>query len=332
MCSILSSAMDLETSLICIAVVAVSATVVFLTSLFGARETSYEEAVLEQRKRSGIEPLLPAKAAKKQEKKDKKEKEKKDKKMVKKAKKEKVTDKEKDDKEVISADEADIAEPEVVEDFIEESEELVEEQAEADLEEVEEVTPQTKHDHHKDRVEFKDINQIIILNDEEQEHLSQRRVSSSGPRKPILVHKQGSAEAINNDKPQTKARRGNSFDIVHPKDEFELIKHQEEKSRKSNLSNSSSREDLRQNTPPPVGGNRTFFTHNGDFVENNVNGESEPMADIKEETRSVSSRKGKKPKVTSATYSSGSGKKFDLDGLFNSVCLLRNLYHCSVFM
>ena len=42
--------MDLQTGLVCVGVVIVSAVVIFLVSMFGMREKSYEEALAEQRK------------------------------------------------------------------------------------------------------------------------------------------------------------------------------------------------------------------------------------------------------------------------------------------
>lgn len=42
--------MDLQTGLICVGVVVISAVVILLVSMFGMKEKSYEEAIAEQRK------------------------------------------------------------------------------------------------------------------------------------------------------------------------------------------------------------------------------------------------------------------------------------------
>lgn len=45
-----SSIMDIQTSLVYVGVVVISAAVVVLVSMFGIKEKSYEEAIAEQRK------------------------------------------------------------------------------------------------------------------------------------------------------------------------------------------------------------------------------------------------------------------------------------------
>lgn len=50
MCAVQSSIMDIQTSLVYVGVVVISAAVVVLVSMFGIKEKSYEEAIAEQRK------------------------------------------------------------------------------------------------------------------------------------------------------------------------------------------------------------------------------------------------------------------------------------------
>lgn len=74
-----------------------------------------------------------------------------------------------------------------------------------------------KHDH----IEFKVANEVVTLNEEEDQKLSERRLSRDDrPRKPILIRKGNVEKEPLND---SNVVRGNSFETVHPKDEFELV-------------------------------------------------------------------------------------------------------------
>ena len=82
---------------------------------------------------------------------------------------------------------------------------------------------------HEGHVEFKVVNEIVSLDEEMEEQLFKRKIEENKkPRKPILTNKgeakksgkeDGSLEQLVN-----KPSRGNSFETVHPKDDYELMK------------------------------------------------------------------------------------------------------------
>ena len=186
--------MDVQTPLICAGVVAVTSAVVYLSSVFGIRERTYEEAIEEQRRKNSLE--MGVKTNKKE---DKPKKEKKEKKKEKKEKKDKLKDKIVDpvgqpsEGTSISSDGRDVS-----------------------------ATRKTEH------VDFKPEPEVVLLNeDSPNETTIQRKTASNEkPIKPILTNKleqnpyqtQTLAENVNGN------GQRNSFDYILPKDELELLK------------------------------------------------------------------------------------------------------------
>ncbi|KAI1287657.1 Laminin subunit alpha-2 [Halotydeus destructor] len=213
------------TTLLSAAFVAIAGAIVFVVSYMSGifKETSYDEAVLSKREK--VEITNPSAKALKKEKKDKEKKEKEKKKEKKLAKRAARGDNDNDgskkSEEQTSSEQCQIVGGDVV----------------ATPEEAK-VTPLN----HKEHVEFETVNQVVIL-DDDLDTIKQRRPSMADekPRKPILVHKADSLNLTDSEIPiQSKPFRGNSFEVRHPKDDFELVKHKEEKAR----SLASSRDDL----------------------------------------------------------------------------------------
>lgn len=186
--------MDIQTALICVGVVAISAAVVFLTSFFGIREKSYEEAIEEQRRQNNWEPII------KPRKPEKTKKEKKDK--TKKLKKSKEEEK------------------------VEVKTELSFNEASTNELSSEEADTQAKSDH------IKIDPQPIVVELSAGDGVRERKVSNSKAPKPILINKTSEVAAAGDstatgdvdDKTEAELEHRNSFDILHPKDELELSK------------------------------------------------------------------------------------------------------------
>jgi hypothetical protein len=185
--------MDVQTPLICAGVVAVSAAVVYLTSILGIRERTYEEAIEEQRRRSSLETNV------KTSKTDKPKKEKKEKinKKINKKSKDKNND-------------------------------GVQQNSEPKIQIKESNSHEQSSSRKTEHVGFKSEPEIVVLNDDEQNidpKNRQKRASYDKPIKPILTNKndqytdQNQYIAV-----QGSGQRSNSFDLILPKDEFELLK------------------------------------------------------------------------------------------------------------
>lgn len=197
--------MDLQTSFVCAGIVAVSASVVYLTSVLGIKEKTYEEAIEEQRKRNHLDEIIkPNKSEKpKKDKKDKIKKSKDNKKP-----KEKVTDGESHS--VVDKNES-------------QSQQLNQQQNNANVNF--NVNASGKKVEH---VEFKSQPEVVILRDEElSESERQRRLSAASdksPSKPILVKKNETKHGANDLVAENRTQQKNSFDKLIPKDELELSK------------------------------------------------------------------------------------------------------------
>ncbi|CAG2104630.1 unnamed protein product [Medioppia subpectinata] len=183
--------MDLQTPLICAGVVAVTSAAVYLSSVFGMKERTYEEAIEEQRRRNSLDiSLKPNKTV------DKPKKEKKEKK------KEKLTKKDKPkDKSSIGAQQQS-TEPKPT---------------------VKESVRKTEH-----AVGFKAEPEVVLWSeDSESVDISkQRKPSYDKPIKPILLNK--SDQNIDLSQVLNESVNGrNSFDQILPKDDLELMKHYE---------------------------------------------------------------------------------------------------------
>jgi hypothetical protein len=184
--------MDVQTPLICAGVVAVSAAVVYLTSILGIRERTYEEAIEEQRRRSSLETNVKTSKTDKP-KKDKKEKLNK-----------KINKKSKDKNN----------------DGVQQNSEPKIQIKESDSHE-QNLSRKTEH------VGFKPEPEIVLLNSDEQniDIGKQKKASYDKPIKPILTNKndqyldQNQYIAVHG-----SGQRSNSFDLILPKDEFELLK------------------------------------------------------------------------------------------------------------
>ena len=199
--------MDLQTSFVCAGIVAVSASVVYLTSVLGIKEKTYEEAIEEQRKRNHLDEIVkPNKSEKpKKDKKDKIKKSKDNKKP-----KEKVTDGESHS--VVDKNES-------------QSQQLNQQQNNANVNVNVNVNASSKKVEH---VEFKPQPEVVILRDEElSESERQRKLSSASdksPSKPILVKKNETKHGANDLLAENRTQQKNSFDKLIPKDELELSK------------------------------------------------------------------------------------------------------------
>lgn len=93
------------------------------------------------------------------------------------------------------------------------------------------VTPAANADrdrHGHDRVEFKVANEIVLLDEVQDQVLSKRKVTvGEKPKKPILTKRSDASLPHSEDEDvatQGKGSRANSFDVMMPKDEYELIK------------------------------------------------------------------------------------------------------------
>ncbi|CAG2166396.1 unnamed protein product [Oppiella nova] len=188
--------MDFQTPLICAGVVAVTSAAVYLSSVFGIRERTYEEAIEEQRRRNSLDiSLKPNKSV------DKPKKEKKEKKKDKPNKKEKSKDK--------STNGSQPQQP------------SVEHKAT-----VKESVRKTEH-----AVGFKSEPEVVVLSDEPEDvDISKlRKTSYDKPIKPILMNKSEQNIDLSQVFNQTVTGR-NSFDQILPKDDFELLKDSSKKS------------------------------------------------------------------------------------------------------
>ncbi|XP_017883583.1 kinectin isoform X2 [Ceratina calcarata] len=162
--------MDVQTGLICVAVVVVSAAVIALVSMFGMKEKSYEEAIAEQRKLP--DDLLLNKKDKGKEKKHKN-------KAGKKVKEKKEEKEEKEDKE-------------------------------------------EKAEH----VQFEENPQILPLEPLPREGSKGSKKKSKHEKvKPILVNKDEPLVIVTElSSSQPLLAEANHFDLIHPKDDLELIR------------------------------------------------------------------------------------------------------------
>lgn len=71
-------------------------------------------------------------------------------------------------------------------------------------------------------VEFKVANEVVPLDEEHDQQLAKRQVhADERPKKPILTKRNESEPVADT---RTQIGRCNSFEVVHPKDEYELIK------------------------------------------------------------------------------------------------------------
>ena len=82
-----------------------------------------------------------------------------------------------------------------------------------------------RHDH----VEFKVSNEVVPLDEDHEELLAQRQVHvDEKPKKPILATRTregGASDTLDaGSEVRAQVSRGNSFDVMHPKDDYELIK------------------------------------------------------------------------------------------------------------
>ncbi|XP_031831405.1 uncharacterized protein LOC116426511 [Nomia melanderi] len=162
--------MDVQTGLVYVAVVVISAAVIVLVSMFGIKEKSYEEAIAEQRKLP--DDLLLSKKDKSKEKKHKN-------KAGKKVKEKKEEKEEKDDKE-----------------------------------------EKTEH------VQFEENPQILPLEPLLREgSKGNKKKGKSEKVKPILVNKDEPLVIVTELSPsQPLLAEANHFDLIHPKDDLELIR------------------------------------------------------------------------------------------------------------
>lgn len=201
--------MDVSTAVICVGVVVFSACVVYLTSVFGMREKTYEEALEEQKRKSNLDGLIKQPPNKSEKKKAKKEKGKK--KEEKKNREKSVTAEQPASKSSVQLE----PNPKI--------------KSEVDSDQSSKNVP------HKEHVEFKEPEVIELTTEEQEVSIRLRKASLDKKLKPILVHKSESGEVpdvVAKDKStehQTKPQRGNSFEVKHPKDEYELIRHKEMK-------------------------------------------------------------------------------------------------------
>lgn len=180
--------MDIQTPLICAGVVAFSAAVVYLTSILAIRERTYEEAIEEQRLRSSFDTNFKVNKIEKP-KKDKKEKS--AKKANKKLKAEKSSDCS-DGKQLFELNNSDNNETQ---------------------------TPMIRKAEHN--VEFKAEPEIVLLNNVDNVEVSSRyQKTISKPAKPILINKIEVQEVAI----LSSQKQRNSFDLIIPKDELELLK------------------------------------------------------------------------------------------------------------
>lgn len=190
--------MDVQTPLICAGVVAVTSAVVYLSSVFGIRERTYEEAIEEQRKKSGLVITPNTKTNKV----DKQKKEKKEKKKEKKEKKEKPKEKQ-----------------------ITSSGPVVEStEAKPGLSHARDASVSRKTEH----VEFKPEPEVVLLSEDTSAEtpIQRKSVSNEKPIKPILTNK---TEQMCHQSPLVSPTlngngQRNSFDHILPKDELELLK------------------------------------------------------------------------------------------------------------
>ncbi|XP_054154304.1 putative leucine-rich repeat-containing protein DDB_G0290503 isoform X2 [Oppia nitens] len=178
--------MDIQTPIICVGVVAVTSAAVYLSSVFGIRERTYEEAIEEQRKSNNLE--LTTKTTKTTDK-------------FKKEKKDKKKDKDKTNKK---------------ESLLKHKTVNGSQQQTADHK------PSRKVDH---AVEFKPEPEVVLLSDIQTVDISRhRKPSNEKPIKPILLNKCEQNIDLNDSSFQLNVNGRNSFDSILPKDEFELLK------------------------------------------------------------------------------------------------------------
>lgn len=230
--------MDLDTGLVCLGVIGFSVVIVLLTSVFGMKETSYEEAVLQQRNQlTGVLPPVPKDKSTKKSKpvKKKSEKHKDSKNSGAKSDDDISRDDSKKQKDVEPSIQP---EPQVVAvekpsppEKVPSASVIPSPQVEATTAPVtQSSTSNKKTESHK--IAFKGSDQVITMDDgEAYALLTQRRVSTDlRPKKPILIHKNTDSETeADSGAPVHPGDRSNSFEAKHPKDELELIKHQKEK-------------------------------------------------------------------------------------------------------
>lgn len=181
--------MDVQTPLICAGVVAVTSAVVYLSSVFGIRERTYEEAIEEQRRKNSLEISL------KNNKNEKTKKEKNQKKKEKPNKKEKSKERHN-------------SEPKT-------------------LPNVSPASDSVRKAEHA--VGFKTEPEVVLLReDSESVEVSVQPIASyDKPIKPILVNKQSEQNSVQNDlfkQSVNGSGQRNSFDHILPKDELELLK------------------------------------------------------------------------------------------------------------
>lgn len=242
--------MDIEPWVVGLVAFVVVTVIVTVVSMFSIRETPFEEAMGSKRRELGLDlaldPTLSAKDGKKQKSQKDKNKDKSSKKVknadVVKAVKTKNSSEQQEEKRRNSEEEKrrnNSGEEETKSKIT--TEVKAEEKPSIEITEapipVVEVKPsqvigksQKNETKKHDRIDFKIANEVVTLNEEEDQKLSERRVSRDDrPRKPILIKKPGGhVEAEHAD--ESKVVRGNSFETVHPKDEFELVKSKQKQS------------------------------------------------------------------------------------------------------
>lgn len=91
-------------------------------------------------------------------------------------------------------------------------------------------------------VEFRVANEVVPLDEEHEQQLAKRQVHvDERPKKPILTKRNEPEQAA--DTRLTQIGRCNSFETVHPKDEYELIKSQQTRDQKPGGSDDDMRSD-----------------------------------------------------------------------------------------
>lgn len=100
-----------------------------------------------------------------------------------------------------------------------------EDEADSRQESVDVKEGEVKHDH----VEFKVSNEVVPLDEEHEHLLSQRKVhANEKPKKPILTNRTDASELSDSSSDaRNQMSRTNSFDVMHPKDDYELIRSQQ---------------------------------------------------------------------------------------------------------
>ncbi|RWS14010.1 ribosome-binding protein 1-like isoform X2 [Dinothrombium tinctorium] len=204
--------MDIETAVICIACVVVSALVIYLTSHFAIKERTFDEVMEEQRKRNNIDTVFKSSSQKQKAEKARKEKKDKSKKTVKKVKEKEAT------ADFTSSGDAELSNKEAPEIKV--------------VTEKGEMNVKREHKSKAEHVDFKEPDLIDDRVDEQKESaLHHRNISSGSDKmlKPILVVKAEVGTKLEQHDSsklsmEPKFQKRNSFHLLRPKDELELAK------------------------------------------------------------------------------------------------------------